>query len=62
MDQQPLANRLSVQGALMDPDYLRETQNKYPTRGKAEAVQQVALALTILIPAGLWVASRIAGL
>jgi hypothetical protein len=58
----PLASRFSVHGALMDPDYLRESQNRYATQGKAEVVQRAALALVFLLPAGLWVASKIAGL
>ncbi|HSV53481.1 MAG TPA: hypothetical protein VLJ57_15285 [Burkholderiaceae bacterium] len=62
MTHSSLASRFSVHGALMDPGYLRETQNRYPTQGKAEAVRHAALALVFLLPAGLWVASKIAGL
>jgi hypothetical protein len=53
-------NHFSIHGALMDPDYLRDARTMHPTQGKAAAVRHAALGLMFLLPALLWIASRIA--
>jgi hypothetical protein len=60
MNHQSLAmNLFSSHGALMDPEYLRRTQNSYESEGKAPAVRRAALAIAVAIPAVIWVASQL---